>query len=216
MTVKAVFAASLLFCATLWLGSARAQTAQDTQNSTTHTATADETAVARMAPAQATLMNDLDAKKVRDGQQFHASLSSTVHLKDGVDLPRGTVLVGTIVTDNMKAGATSTLALRFTQADLKGGKTVPIMATIVGFAPPSEDDAWDYTDSQATLLPWNGKATQVDDIGVLSGIDLHSKIAGNNSGVFVSTKKDDMKLSAHSQFALAITARSANGASAGA
>lgn len=48
---------------------------------------------------------------------------------------------------------------------------------------------------------------QIDEIGALSGVDLHSRIASKNSGVFVSTKKDDMKLSAGSEFALAIAVR---------
>jgi hypothetical protein len=34
-------------------------------------------------------------------------------------------------------------------------------------------------------------------------VDLHSSIAGNNSDVYVSTRKDDVKLSAGSELALA-------------
>lgn len=216
MTIKAVFAASITLasCAVLCLGSAGAQT-QDTQTSVTNTSGSAQMTAAQMAPAQATLANDLDARKVKPGQQFHAVLSGTVHLRNGVELPRGTVLVGTIAMDSMQTGAGSTLALRFTQADVKGGKVVPIEATIVGYAPPSEGNAWDYTDNQSTLVPWNGKSLQVDDTGVLSGVDLHSKIADNNSGVFVSKKKD-MKLSANSLLSLAITVENPTGMSSGA
>jgi hypothetical protein len=44
----------------------------------------------------------------------------------------------------------------------------------------------------------------VDQLNALSGVDLHSKIASNNSGVLVSTKNDDVKLRAGTEFALAI------------
>ena len=41
----------------------------------------------------------------------------------------------------------------------------------------------------------------------MSGVDLHSKIADSNSGVFVSTKKDDVKLPRGYGIALAIAPR---------
>ena len=40
----------------------------------------------------------------------------------------------------------------------------------------------------------------------MSGVDLHSKIASMNSGVLVSTKKDDVKLKEGTEFGLAIAA----------
>jgi hypothetical protein len=46
----------------------------------------------------------------------------------------------------------------------------------------------------------------LDEIGVVSSVDLHSSIAGNNSGAYVSTRKDDVELSAGSELALAIAA----------
>jgi hypothetical protein len=172
-----------------------------------------ENLAAQLVPAQAVLDKDLDAKKTQPGQEFRATLTGVVHLKNGVELPRGTALVGTIATDQAQSGK-STMALRFTQAQLKGGKTIPIQATIVGAAPPSTSNSWDHSDSQAPPDQWNGKALQVDDIGVLSDVDLHSTIAGENSGVFVTTKSD-LKLAAKSQMSLAIGGQTAGGASAG-
>jgi hypothetical protein len=40
----------------------------------------------------------------------------------------------------------------------------------------------------------------------MSGVDLHSQIDSQNSGVFVTTKKDDVKLGRGSNFSLAIAA----------
>ena len=140
------------------------------------------------------------------GEQFKAVLSDTVHLKNGVELPRGTTLVGTIATEGASAGAKTELALRFTQADLKSGKTIPIEATIVGIAPPV-DNLGDSSSEQMPPEAWDGTETQFDMIGVLSNVDLHSKIAGENSGVFMSATKSNIKLADRTQIALAIGAQ---------
>lgn len=176
----------------------------------------------RMVPAQVALVKRLDAKKLQSGKQFQATLNKTIYLKNGPALPRGTKLIGTVAVDHMQAGGTSRLALRFSKAELKNGKIVPIKATIVGVFPPALN-SFDYyanlNDSAANF--WTNKTLQIDQIGALSGTDLHSKIASNNSGVLVSTKKDDVKLDAGSRIDLAIAARTtsqhnSNGRSGGA
>lgn len=155
-----------------------------------------------MVPAQASLAKDLDARKVQAGHKFQAVLSDAVHLKNGLELPRGTVLLGTVSTDQMQDKGTSRLALRFTQAKLKSGKVIPIMATIMGITPP----AYGYYGSE-NVPNWDGKTLQMDQVDVVSGVDLHSAIARSNSGVFVSNKKEDVRLSAGSHMALAIAAQ---------
>jgi hypothetical protein len=44
----------------------------------------------------------------------------------------------------------------------------------------------------------------LDQLDVAPGVDLHSNIASQNSGVFVSTRKDDVKLKQGSQIQFAI------------
>jgi hypothetical protein len=189
---------------------------RDASNTADNAPPADAQSVAAtMVPAQVVLDRALDAKKAQQGEQFRAKLTGTVHLKDGRELPRGTTLLGTIATDQMEYKGKSTLALRFTQAQLKDGKIVPIEATIIGVAPPVSSDSWDESAGGAPPDPWNGKALQIDEVGVMSGVDLHSRIAGRNSGVFVSTKKDNMKLAAQSQMSLAITTTSSGGTNGG-
>ncbi len=160
-----------------------------------------------MVPAQVALVKALDSRKMHPGNQFKAVLSNTVHLKNGVELPHGTILMGTIVTDNMQAKGNSRLALRFTQAKLKNGKTIPIRATIMGVAPPSYSY---YGYGAENLNGWDGRTMQLDQVNALSGVDLHSAIARENSGVFVSNKKDDVKLEAGSQMSLALAAQGAH------
>ncbi len=158
----------------------------------------------RMVPARAVLKNTINARKIQVGDKFEAALAATVHLKNGSVLSRGTKLIGAVVRDKMQDGSASTLALRFTQARLKNGKAVPIKATIVLVSPP----AYSYSGEMYSAANyWNDKTLQVDQINAESGVNLHSAIASRNSGVFVTTKKDNVKLPAGSQLALAIAAR---------
>jgi hypothetical protein len=162
-----------------------------------------------MVPALATLDKTLDARKVQQGQQFRATLSGTVLLKNGTELPRDTVLVGTIATDRMQQGGTSTLALRFTKAELKGGKVIPIQADIMGITGPNNGDPTESYFTSYNITPWDGTTLRVDEPGAVSGFDFHGRIGGVNSAQFVSSKKDEMKLASGSQIALAIAGRPA-------
>ncbi len=163
----------------------------------------------KMVPARASLLKQLDARKIKSGNQFQARLGDTIHLKNGPELPRGTLLIGTVVTDRMKTTGTSRLALRFDHARLKDGKTFPIKATIVAITAPTYDSYDDYATEDPSQL-WNHSILQIDQINVLSGVDLHSKIASDDSGVFVSNKKDDVKLNSGSQIMLAIAAQNSS------
>ncbi len=210
MRIKATFVVSTVVatCALVYPNLAAAQDATNSSSADPGVSQRQSQADAsKMVPALATLQHAIDAKKVQPGTQFRATLQQTVHLKNGTELPRDTVLVGTIATDQMHDGGTSTLALRFTQAQLKGGKVIPIQADIMGIGGAITGDPTESYTSSYPLSPWDGTTTQVDEPGVLYGFDFHSKIGGRNSGYFVSTKRDDMKLSAGSQISLAIAAQ---------
>lgn len=183
----------------------RAASSPDTQSSASSSHAAMQHEASMMVPAQVALVKALDSRKMHPGNQFKAVLNGTVHLKNGIELPHGTVLMGTVVTDKMQMKGTSRLALRFTEAKLKDGKTVPIKATIMGVAPPSYSY---YNYGNESPNSWDGKTMRLDQINALSGVDLHSAISRQNSGVFVSNKKDDVKLDAGSQMSLALAAQS--------
>ena len=211
MKCKTTFVVSMALATSALLYPSFAGAQRSTNGSTVDpsaTPRAAQREASRMVPAQAVLDKGIDARKVQSGEEFRATLRQTVYLKNGTELPRDTVLIGTIATDQMHAGGTSTLALRFTKAQLKSGKVVPIQADIMGIASPSNDAA-DSNLVGYSLTPWDGKTTQVDEPGALSGFDFHARIGGQNSGLFVSTKKDEMKLSAGSQISLAIAAQNA-------
>jgi hypothetical protein len=174
------------------------------QNATTQDSTQAHHEATLMRPASAVLENSLDAVKDQSGYTVSAKLQGKVNLSDGTELPRGTVLLGKVTTDDMQQQGTKKLALRFDQARLKNGTTVPIRATIVGFYAAAAGEI-DATDNGA-LNPnvWTTNTLQLDQLDVAPGVDLHSNIASQNSGVFVSTRKDDVKLKQGSQIQFAI------------
>ena len=159
-----------------------------------------------MVPARAAIDRTLDSDRTKPGDEFRAKLVQKVQLDNGPELPAGTMLMGTVTADDMNEGGTSKLALRFTEADLKDGQTLPIKVTIVSIYAPETISSDDYPVSRGDEAPntWNNGTLQIDQISVMSGVDLHSRIASKNSGVLVSKKKHDFKVSADSEFALAI------------
>lgn len=61
---------------------------------------------------------------------------------------------------------------------------------------------------------WNDGTLAEDQVGVIKGVDLHSRISSQNSGVLVSSSKDDVKLPRGTDLSLALA--SGNGQSASA
>jgi uncharacterized lipoprotein YbaY len=154
---------------------------------------------AQMVAATATLPHTLDADKDHLDSTFQAELYRKITLSNGTILPAHTVLIGKISRDDLHAAGASEFALRFDQAQLKDGKTVPIKATIVGIRHPGFDN-----DDYATSNDWTSQTLTVKQPNVVSGVDLHSEIASDDSAVFVSTKKHDVKVPAGSDLKLAI------------
>jgi len=159
----------------------------------------------QMVRARAALTRTWDANKLKPGDRIEAKLADTVHLKNGTELPNGSTLMGVVATDNMHPG-NSKLALRFTEVKTKHGKVIPITATVVGVYGPESTNGLGYDIAAGDQQPnsWQSSELQIDQIDALSGVDLHSRIAGQNSGVFVTTKKDDVKLKEGSELSLAI------------
>lgn len=157
--------------------------------------TAMRSEAARMVPAQASLAETIDIGKIQPGQQFKATLSGKVKLKDGSELPRGTVLSGVVAGG--EADGKSTLTLHFTQAQLKDGKTIAVEATIFDLVPAGNVG---YT----TASTWNPKMLQVIQQDVISGVNLESHLGDSNSGVFIAAKKGNLKLNKGCALTLAI------------
>jgi len=154
---------------------------------------------AQMVSAIAELQHTLDADKDHLDSTFEVELSHKVTLSNGTVLPARTVLIGKVTRDDMQTSGKSEFALRFNQAQLKNGQTVLIKATIVDISRPSSE-----SDQYVASNEWTSQTLSVEQLGVVSGVDLHSAIASNDSAVFVSTKRHDVKLPAGSELKLAI------------
>jgi hypothetical protein len=159
----------------------------------------------RMVAVRAELMRSIDTQKDQIGSAVQAKLVQKATLSNGTELLSGTILAGKVTADDMQHQGKSKLALRFDQAELKDGRTVPIKATIVGFYGPGSVSGNNSAGS-GDQVPnsWNDGTLQMDQINALGGVDLHSKISSRNSGVFVSTKKDDFKLKSGSEIQFAV------------
>jgi hypothetical protein len=184
-----------------------AQSSNPSNQSTSNQATSNWRAEAdQMVPTRAAIDRTLDAKDSKPGTEFTAKLPREVHLKDGSELPAGTVLVGKVSVDDLNESGQSKLALCIDQAKLKDGRTIPLKATIVGVYGPGAGRWTPYDTPLGDQVPndWNKNIEQVDQLGAYKGADLHSTITSKNSGVLVATKEEDIKLKKGTELALAI------------
>jgi hypothetical protein len=201
---------SLAIAATLtFLPLALCAQASPSQASTTADTAPAANQALQMVPASAKLLDPLDGKKLQPGAEFKAVLSQKVHLANGPELPGGTILLGTIATDDSGVKGSAKLAVQFTSAQLKDGQLIPIRAIIVGLYTTANEPStiYDGYNPKAPRNDWNGKTLGVDQIGGVPGIDLHSKVASRNSGVFVATEKNDVKVPKGCDLNLAISAQ---------
>lgn len=179
--------------------------AQSVSQDTSSTADAGQQEAMLMVPANGALLQTIDASKIESGSQFQVRLADTVHLDNGPELHAGTILLGTVTKDAEQGGAQK-LTLRITQATLKDGTIVPIKATIVGVVGPNTLSPDGYSVAPGNQEPndWTSGTLQFVQSNATSHADLHSEIASDNSGVFISTDNHDVKIKAGSELKLAV------------
>ena len=179
--------------------------AQSVSQDTSSTADAGAHEAMFMVPANAAVLQTIDASKIASGSQFKVKLADTTRLNNGPELHSGTILVGTL-TKEAEPGSATKLTLRFTQATLKDGTVVPIKATIVGVARPDVNNSEGYSVAPGNQEPnnWTSGTLQVEQLNAASHADLHSDIASNDSGVFTSRDNQDVKIKAGTEFKLAV------------
>jgi hypothetical protein len=179
--------------------------AQSVSQDSSSTADAGQQEATLMVPANAALLQTIDASKIESGSQFKVKLAETVHLNNGPELHSGTILVGTVTKDGEQSGAPK-LTLRFTQATLKDGTVVPIKATIVGVAKPDILDSQGNSVAPGNQEPnnWTSGTLQVEQLNAASHANLHSEIASDDSGVFTSKDNQDVKIKAGTELELAV------------
>ena len=78
-------------------------------------------------------------KRVKTGDAVTAHLTAPAKLRDGTELPKGSILSGTITDLKLKAdkNGPSKMGLLFTSVVLKSGKAIPLHIALVAVAPHS-------------------------------------------------------------------------------
>jgi hypothetical protein len=203
--VLAIAALLLTPSSLLFAQAAEAQSGQNPQAAADLASASQE--ATKMVSATAAFITAVDSHSLTAGTQVKLKLQGKVRLENGPVLPSGTIVVGQAVDDKTETGK-ATVALRFTEADLKNGQIVPIKATIVNVYKQTNEIAAGQFDVAAVSLGWDKETLIVDQLDAIPGVDLHSKIASPNSGVFVSTKKNDIKFTPAVEVELAIAPRS--------
>jgi hypothetical protein len=161
---------------------ARTESGTTSMDYSTNSVSGDQRQAELMVPAQAVLKTRLDARKLHTGDTFQANLTRKAALKNGPELPSGTVLVGTVAIEQTGNGP-SRLVLRFTQAKMKDGSVVSIRAMIAG-----------VFDAAADFYTWGQHDLQIRQLNAVSGTNLYSEIASEDSGVFVADNVKNLTL----------------------
>ena len=166
----------------------------------------------KLVSANAELTQGLNTESSRQGQTVMAKLTANVTTAGPMELPKGTMLMGTVEQVQPGSGNKSEISIVFNKARPKDGREVPIKATLLGAYPPaavytSGGGVGSYLPIQPRLIPSDEKVLQ--DPGALSNVTMKSAVQSDVSGTFLSTK-DNIKLSQGTQLQLAIAPESSS------
>jgi len=93
----------------------------------------------------------IDTKDAKVGDQVSARTTAKASLADGTELPKGTVLTGTVTEVHAKSSAEKTahLAFSFDRAVLHDGREIPMHATLTSLSAPASASAGSTDDAFA-------------------------------------------------------------------
>ncbi|MHB1673699.1 MAG: hypothetical protein ACYCSP_05560 [Acidobacteriaceae bacterium] len=168
----------------------------------------------KLVSANAELTQGLNTKSSRQGQTVTAKLTANVTTAGSagsMELPKGTMLMGTVEQVQPGNGNKSEISIVFNEARLKDGREIPIKATLLGAYPSasvySSGGLGSYLPIQPRLIPSDEKVLQ--DPGALGNVTMKSAVQSDVSGTFLS-KKNSIKLSRGTQLQLAIAPESSS------
>ncbi|MGC2639794.1 MAG: hypothetical protein WA294_21605 [Acidobacteriaceae bacterium] len=143
-----------------------------------------------LAGVNTRLVSPLSSQTATQGQTVAVKLDGTVKTADGVKLTRGTELVGKITSVKpSQNGGPASVTLTFTTAELKGGKQIPVKATLLAAFPGDQGVEAQYSDSTMNAVAGtvSGEQTIDQEPGALPGVTLKSAVQAPNSGTFSKT-----------------------------
>ena len=171
-----------------------------------------------LAGVSTQLVKPLDSETAAAGQAVAVKLNTGVKTPEGVKLPRGTQLIGkvTAVTPAQKGGAASVTVV-FTEAQLKGGKQIPVKATLLAAYPASEAVEAQYSDSTMDTVADHVASNHTVDQepGALPGVTLKAAVQDANSGTF-SKADGNFKLATGTYLQIGVAQTSGSGSTAAA
>jgi hypothetical protein len=102
------------------------------------TASGNAAIAAYMLPVNGELVNKLDTKSAKVGDQIAVKTTEYFKSANGVEVPKGLRLLGSVteVQAHGSDSADSHISIRFDRAELKGGKSVAIQSEIRALSPP--------------------------------------------------------------------------------
>lgn len=103
---------------------------------------APETASVPMSPVNVELVNKLDSKTAKTGDDVVVKTKSAVKTSDGTEIPKGSKLMGHVLSVTPSgSGSNSQVALAFDQVEIKGGQTLAVRSQIQSIAPAGAEAA---------------------------------------------------------------------------
>lgn len=161
----------------------------------------------------AKLVTSLDSQTAKVGQQVAVKLNDSVKITNGETLPKGTQLVGTVSEVKAAQGRNpASVTVVFNTAELKGGKKIPVKATVLAAYPASGGDGLDVLGAAPAEV--NAKFSVDQEPGALPGVTLKSSVQNPESATF-SKDNGNFKLGTGSFLQLGVgPANAANATSA--
>lgn len=108
-------------------------------------------AAAELSPVNGELVDKLDTKTAKTGDNVVIKTKSNVKTADGTEIPKGSKLIGRVtqVKPSGDAKDNSQVALQFDRVELKGGQNVAIHSEIQSLSPSGSDSSSSAPDMMA-------------------------------------------------------------------
>jgi hypothetical protein len=91
-----------------------------------------------MSPVNGELVNKLDSKTAKTGDNVVVRTKAAVKTADGTEIPKGSQLIGHVIdVQPSGAGENSQVALQFDHVELNGGQNLAVHSQIQSIAPPA-------------------------------------------------------------------------------
>jgi hypothetical protein len=117
-------------------------------------------AAGEMRPVSGELQGKLDSKTAKAGDPVIVKTTQKTKTADGVEIPKGSRLVGHVTSAqaHAKGKSESQLGIAFERAELKGGQSIAIHSMIESIAPPASAMAAAEADDSADAMMSAGPA----------------------------------------------------------